>query len=141
MTMQSVPLDRIVEQAPDPMIFADLEGAIRVWNEAATRMFGHSAQEALGQKLDLIIPERFRDQHWTGFDRALGDRDTKFKGQVLTTRSMRKDGTTMYLELTFSIVTNAEGEAMGALAHARDVTERFERERAQRAQARAEQPA
>lgn len=139
--MQNVLVERIVEQAPDPMIFADLEGAIRVWNEAAVRMFGHTAEEALGQTLDLIIPERFREQHWTGYDRALGDRATKYEGQVLTTRSVRKDGTTMYLELTFAIVLGDDGAAIGALANARDVTERFERERAQRAQARTDAPA
>lgn len=139
--MQNQPLKRIVQFAPDPLIFADLEGVIRIWNEAAVRMFGHSAEEALGQSLDLIIPERFREQHWTGYDRALGDRDTKYRGQLLTTRSMRKDGTTMYLELSFSIVTGEDGAALGALAQARDVTERFERERAQRTQASAERPA
>ncbi len=139
--MHSEALVRLVAQAPDPMIFGDLEGVIRVWNEAAVRMFGHTAEEALGQSLDIIIPERFREQHWTGYDRALGERDTKYRGQLLTTRSMRKDGTTMYLELSFSIVTGDDGAALGALAHARDVTERFERERAQRAQARPDQPA
>ncbi len=141
MSVQNVSLDRIVEQAPDPIIFADIEGAIRVWNEAAVRMFGHSAEEAIGQKLDLIIPERFREQHWTGFHRALGERATKYTGQVLTTRSMRKDGTTIYLDLSFAIVTGDDGAALGAMAVARDVTERFERERAERAAARSAQPA
>ncbi len=140
-TSQQVSFEQIVEQAPDPMVFADLEGVIRVWNAAAAQMFGHGPAEALGQTLDLIIPERFREQHWTGYDRALAARDTKYRGQLLTTRSVRKDGTTIYVELTFAIILDADGAATGALAHARDVTERFERERAQRAQARAEAPA
>lgn len=127
--------ERLVEQAPDPVIFADLEGVIRIWNAAATRMFGHSIEEAVGQTLDLIIPERFREQHWTGYDRALADRATKYTGQALTTRSMRKDGTTIYVEMTFAILLGDDGASLGALAHCRDVTERFERERAQRARA------
>ncbi|MCC6238565.1 MAG: PAS domain S-box protein [Dehalococcoidia bacterium] len=144
MTAQNEPavtLERIVEQGPDPVIFADLEGIIRVWNAAATRLFGHTRDEAVGQTLDLIIPERFREQHWTGYDRALAAHATKYTGQALTTRSMRKDGTTIYIEMTFAIILDDTGDSLGALAFARDVTERFERERAQRAQARAEAPA
>jgi PAS domain S-box-containing protein len=123
------------------MIFADLEGVIRTWNAAAADLWGHSREEAIGQTLDLIIPERFRDQHWTGYDRALGDKATKYKGQALITRSEKKDGSTMYVELTFAIVLDDAGAAVGALACARDATERFERERAQRAAARAAEPA
>lgn len=133
----TVSMERIVEQAPDPVIFADREGIIRVWNDAASRLFGHTREEAIGQTLDLIIPERFREQHWTGFDRALAEHATKYTGQALTTRSMHKDGTAIYIEMTFAIILDEAGDSLGALAFARDVTERFERERAQRAQARA----
>ncbi|MCC7363696.1 MAG: PAS domain S-box protein, partial [Dehalococcoidia bacterium] len=58
------------------MIVADREGVIHVWNRAAERIFGHTAQAALGQTLDLIVPERFREAHWTGYDRALAARAT-----------------------------------------------------------------
>jgi PAS domain S-box-containing protein len=122
----------LVEQAPDAVIYANRDGEIVVWNAAAASMFGHSAEEAVGQSLDLIIPERFREAHWKGFDRALGDGDTKYRGQALPTRSQRKDGSTFYVELTFAIVKDAAGEVIGALANARDITERFERDREQR---------
>jgi len=84
---------QLVEDSPDAMIFADREGVIRVWNSAAERIFGHRAEAALGQTLDLIVPERFREQHWTGYDRALTARATKYVGQSLPTRAMRADGT------------------------------------------------
>jgi PAS domain S-box-containing protein len=119
----------LVEHSPDAMIFADREGIIRVWNAAATRIFGHAAEDALGQNLDLIVPERFREQHWTGFDRALAEGRTKYEGQSLPTRSQRADGSAFYVELSFAIVLDASGEAAGALATARDITERFERDR------------
>ena len=122
----------IVDQAPDAMIFAGPDGAIRLWNRAATTLFGYSSGEAVGQSLDLIIPERFRESHWRGFERALAEGATKYSGRALPTRSARKDGTTIYVELTFAILKNASGAAVGALAHARDITERFLRERAQR---------
>lgn len=122
----------LVAQAPDAVIFADLEGVIREWNAAATRVFGHAREAALGQTLDLIIPEQFRDAHWKGYDRALGEKRTKYSGQALPTRSVRADGQTIYVELSFAIVLGADGEPIGAMAHARDITERREQERATR---------
>ena len=127
------------DQAPDAVIFAGTDGVIQTWNVAATRLFGHSQEEAVGQSLDLIIPERFRDAHWKGFDRALADGATKYSGQALPTRSETKDGKTIYVELTFAIVKDASGGVIGALAHARDITERFLREREQRQQAQQQQ--
>lgn len=57
----------LVEQSPDGIIFADREGIIRLWNPGAERIFGYSCEEALGKTLDLVIPERFRDAHWSGY--------------------------------------------------------------------------
>lgn len=129
-------LDRLlISQAPDAVIFADLEGIVREWNPAAERIFGHTAEEAVGQSLDLIIPERFREAHWTGYRRALAAGETKYSGQVLPTRSVRKDGATIYVELTFAIIHNSDGHVIGALANARDITERWAREREQRQRA------
>ncbi|MGE3073188.1 MAG: PAS domain-containing protein [Dehalococcoidia bacterium] len=126
----------LIEQSPDAVIFAGTDGVIGAWNAEAERVFGHSASEALGQTLDLIIPEQFRDAHWTGYDRALGDKVTKYKGQALTTRATRKGGETIYVDLGFAIVLNDAGEAIGALATARDVTERFNRDREMRRELR-----
>jgi PAS domain S-box-containing protein len=126
---------QLLDQAPDAVIFAGADGVIQVWNDAATRIFGFTSEDAIGQSLDLIIPERFREAHWRGFERALADGTTKYLGQSLPTRSERKDGTTIYVELTFAIVKDPSGAVTGALAHARDITERFLKEREQRQQA------
>ena len=112
---QSDLLSLLHDQAPDAVIFAGTDGVIQTWNPAATRLFGHSQDEAVGQSLDLIIPERFRDAHWKGFDRALADGATKYSGQALPTRSETKDGKTIYVELTFAIVKDASGSVIGAL--------------------------
>ena len=122
----------LLDQSPDAVIFAGLDGVIVEWNAAAESLFGHSAAEAVGQSLDIIVPERFREAHWTGYDRALAAGDTKYRGQALPTRSVRKDGADIYVELTFAIVHSADGTVIGALAHARDITERWAREREQR---------
>lgn len=126
----------VFEQAPDAIIFADLAGAIRAWNAGAERVFGHTAADAIGQNLDLIIPEQFREAHWRGYSRALAAGETKYQGQVLPTRAVRRDGETIYVELTFAIIHGRDGGVIGALAHARDITERWIREREQRRELR-----
>jgi PAS domain S-box-containing protein len=124
--------EMLIEQAPDAVIFADQRGVIREWNPAAERIFGYPRSEALGESLDLIVPERFREAHWQGYDRALSEGQTKYSGKALPTRSARKDGSTIYVELTFAIVHDPTGSVIGALAHARDITERWAQERQQR---------
>ena len=124
--------EALVHQAPDAIVFTDTSGVIRFWNAAATRVFGFSEEQAIGESLDLIIPERFREAHWNGFDRALEARVTKYAGQALATRSVRSDGVQIYVELSFSIVLDDDGNVLGALSHARDITERFGRDRTAR---------
>ena len=122
----------LIDQAPDAVIYADREGIIREWNPAAVSMFGFTSEEAVGQNLDIIVPERFREAHWRGYERALSEGRTKYSGQALPTRSARKDGATIYVELTFAIIHDRTGGVIGALACARDISERWEREREQR---------
>jgi PAS domain S-box-containing protein len=122
--------ETLVSEAPDAVIFADREGIILEWNPAAARIFGFASEEAVGQSLDIIVPERFREAHWTGYKRALAAGETKYVGQAMPTRSVHKDGTTIYVELTFAIIHDA-GNVIGALAHARDITERWARDREQ----------
>jgi PAS domain S-box-containing protein len=122
----------LVDQAPDGVIFADNDGNVVRWNAAAERIFGYTVEEAMGQRLDIIVPEQFREAHWRGYERALAAGETKYAGQALATRAMRNDGSQIYVELSFAIVKGAGGEVVGALAHARDITERFERDRAMR---------
>lgn len=118
----------IVEQCPDAIIFADLEGIIRIWNTAAEQVFGFSKEEAIGSSLDIIIPEPFRKAHWRGFERAIADGATKYTGRSLPTKSLRADGTTIYVKLGFSIILDSTGSVLGALSTARDITVRFKQE-------------
>jgi PAS domain S-box-containing protein len=120
----------LVEQAPDGLIFADRDGVIRVWNAAASRIFGFTPDEAIGKDLNIIIPESLRDAHWQGYDRALAAGETKYRGQALPTKAVRADGTHIYVELSFEIVHGGDGAVLGAMAMARDITERFQRDRA-----------
>jgi PAS domain S-box-containing protein len=127
-----VDVSLLVEQSPDAMIFADREGKVRAWNAAAERIFGFASADAIGERLDIIIPESLREAHWQGYERALAAGDTKYRGQSLPTKAVRNDGSTIYVELSFAIVHGRDGTVIGALANARDITERFERDRAMR---------
>lgn len=123
----------LVEQAPDAIIFADRDGAVRVWNAGAERIFGYAAQEVVGASLDVIIPERLRRAHWEGFRRAIDSGQTKYVNQVLTTRSIHKDGHKLYVDLSFGLVRDDAGTVLGALAIGRDCTARYVADQALRA--------
>jgi PAS domain S-box-containing protein len=122
--------EAIVASLADALIFADAQGIIRVWNAAAQAVFGFSADEALGRNLDLIIPERLRAAHWAGFDRALQSGTLRLAGRATLTRGLHKDGRRLYVDMSFAIVRAGAGEVLGAVAVARDVTEREEAKRA-----------
>jgi PAS domain S-box-containing protein len=119
----------LLDQCPDAVIFAGTDGVISYWNAAAARVFGFEPADAIGKDLNIIIPESFQDAHWKGYDRALGDKVTKYVGQSLPTKAQKADCTEIYVELSFAIVLDDAGEAAGALAQARDITERFNRDR------------
>ncbi len=126
-------LKAIVMQAPDAVIFADRDGTIRVWNRGAATIFGYTAAEALGNNVDLIIPDRFRRAHGEGFRRAMDTGRVKHVDRVMTTRSMRKDGSKLYVDLSFGLMRDRAGTVIGALATARDCTARHESDAALRA--------
>lgn len=121
----------ILEQLGDAIVFADETGTIRRWNHAAEVLFGYDAAEALGQNLDLIIPEHLRGGHWRGFEAAMTSGVMKLQGHPTLTRAAHKTGRKLYVEMTFALVKgHAGGPARGAVAVARNVTERIEQQRA-----------
>lgn len=129
------PWRHILADTPDAIIYADTEGIIRAWNPGAASVFGFDAAEALGQSLDLIIPERLRPAHWRGFNRAMARGTTSHGAEVRTTRGIHKDGRKLYVDMSFGVVKDDAGEVLGSVAMARDVTERHLAEQARRASA------
>ena len=123
--------ESILEHIADAVVYADDKGRIRRWNAAAADLFGYGSEEALDQSLDLIIPERLRPAHWGGFEAAVTSGALKLSGRPTRTRAMHRTGRKLYVEMTFALVTApAAGAARGAVAVARDVTERIEQQRA-----------
>ena len=123
-----------LDLAPISIIVADREGRIVAWNRASEALFGFAAPEVLGQSLDVIIPGHLRDAHWKGFDRSLASGETRYAGQVMTTRALHKDGRKLYVDFSFSMLRDGAGNLTGAIAAGRDGTERFLAERARRMQ-------
>lgn len=115
----------VVEQGPDAVIFADRQGVIQIWNNAAARLFGYLPDEAMGQSLNIIIPENLRHAHWRGFGHAIQSGHTKFGGRALRTRATDKAGQKLYVSLGFSVVKDPEGKVIGAMATAREFIEKL----------------
>jgi PAS domain S-box-containing protein len=121
---------QIISGAPEAIIFADREGKIRLWNAGATTIFGYSENETLGQNLDLIIPERQRKRHWEGYEKVMATGITRYGAELLAVPAMRKDGTRISLEFSIVLVRDDSGQPAGVAAIMRDVTARWQQERA-----------
>ena len=127
----ATPLEALIlEQTAEAVIYANREGVIERWNAAAAATFGYPAVEALGQKLDLMIPEHLRNAHWRGFDAAMASGKTRLGGRATLTRGLHKSGKKLYVEMSFAVVLDDAGSTLGSVAVARDVTERVAREKA-----------
>ena len=119
---------RLVAESRDAVIFADRAGIIGLWNAGAAAMFGYPPQEALGQPLDLIIPENLRARHQEGYRRVMATGATRYAQELLAVPGLRKDGARLSLEFTITLIRDEAGEILGTAAIIRDVTPRFQRD-------------
>ena len=122
-------LNQAVNGAPDAILISDREGIIRYWNSGAEQMFGHTATEAVGQSLDLIIPENIRSRHWEGYRRVMASGETKYKTGLLSSPGVRKDGSRISLEFSLVLLHDEAGEMQGCASIMRDVSERWKKDR------------
>ncbi len=119
-------------QAPDAIIVADREGTIQLWNEGAERIFGFTPAEALGQSLHLIMPANLRERHDQGYQKTMESGQSKYATELLAVPALGKDGARISVEFSMILIRNHEGQIQGAAAIIRDVTRRWEEERAQK---------
>lgn len=106
----------LAEQMDAALILADKEGVIRLWNGAATALFGFSAATAIGASLDLIIPEHLRAAHWRGFHQAMARGAVQHPGKPRLTRALQVDGQKRYVSMSFSVIRDDAGQTIGSLA-------------------------
>jgi len=109
----------IVESSADAIISKDLNGIINSWNATAERIFGYSAQEAIGQPITIIIPAELREEEAQIIKRLRnGERIDHFETVRVT-----KNGKRLNISLTISPIKDSQGRVIGASKIARDITE------------------
>jgi len=122
---------KILEGSPDAVLVSDRGGAIRGWNGAASRLFGFTPAEALGASMELIIPERLRGRHWGGWGEVMESGVTRYgDGQLLAVPALHKDGRQVSVEFSIQLVKDGAGRIEWVVAIFRDVSERFQRDKA-----------
>ncbi len=110
----------VVESSNDAIITKSLDGTITAWNGAAERLFGFSAAEAVGQRIDIIVPSERRAELRQILDRIA-------RGEIIAqheTVRHRKDGSEVEVSLAISPIRSAAGEIIGASKTAQDIGER-----------------
>ncbi len=116
----------VIESANDAIILADSKGAIISWNKGAQFIFGYQDKEVLGKKLQIIIPERFREAHQKGMKRYLSTGEPRVIGKTVELQGLRKDGDEFPIEL--SLATWQEEGNFYFSSIIRDITERKQAE-------------
>ncbi|MDO9263121.1 MAG: PAS domain S-box protein [Desulfosalsimonadaceae bacterium] len=92
----------LVETSADAIISVMLDKKIFQWNKAAETIFGYSQDEAIGQPIDMLVPEKYQDKHVHGFDAFLAHGHSNFIGRTVELEARRKDGTEFPMELSLS---------------------------------------
>lgn len=135
-TAESIPHEKlaklILDKTPDAVLWADQRGIIRFWNKGAERIFGFCADEALGNSLDLIIPEKLRPRHWQGYEHALKTGVSRYGTELLAVPALHKDGHQMSCEFSIVMIHDDDNQIVGFASIMRDVTQRWEKEKALR---------
>jgi PAS domain S-box-containing protein len=123
-------LGGLVRELADAVVVADADGTIVFWNDAAARLFGWGADAAIGQSLDLIIPERLRERHWAGYRRVMATGHTNYGDRLLEVPALHRDQRRLSIAFTVSLLRRPGFSApIGIAAVIRDDTERWQERR------------
>ena len=121
--MNSAIYQQLVDHAPDAILFADSAGIIRLWNAGAEATFGFSAAEAIGQSLDIIIPEKLRQRHWDGYHQVMASGESKYGSQLLSVPALHKEPEKkLFSDFSIVMIKDDAGELLGIAAVMRDTT-------------------
>ena len=128
----TIDFKQLVSAVGDAIVASDASGAMTLWNPAAERMFGFTEQEALGQSLDLIIPQRQQQRHWDGYHKTMETGVTKYGNDVLRVPAVHKDGHTLSIAFTVALLHAPDGKVSAIVAVIRDESSRFTEDRVMR---------
>lgn len=113
-----------LDSATDAVIVIDADGLVRAWNRACVELFGWPKEFAIGRDVDFMIPPKLREAHHRGFSSAMERGGLASDGQARLTKSLRENGTSVYIEMTFGALRDDAGEMIGAVAVARPASDR-----------------
>ncbi|MBT1426152.1 PAS domain S-box protein [Dickeya dianthicola] len=125
-------LQQFLTAMGDAVIICDVAGTITAWNPAAERLFGFTESEALGASLDIIIPERQRQRHWSGYQQTMHSGPTRYGTSLLHVPALTRDGSTISIAFTVTLLPGENGKPASIVAIIRDETTRFNEDRALR---------
>jgi PAS domain S-box-containing protein len=114
----------LVKELADAVVIADPDGTITFWNNAATDLFGFTRSEAIGRSLDLIIPERLRERHWTGYREVMATGRTSYAHRLLEVPALHADGHVLSVAFTVTLLDDGSGRPSAIAAVLRDDTQR-----------------
>ncbi|MEX2032740.1 MAG: PAS domain S-box protein, partial [Dehalococcoidia bacterium] len=113
------------EEAPDAIIWADVQGTVRFWNRGAEELLGFTSDQAVGQTMDFFIPENLRERHWEGYHRVMAGGESRYgRNELLKVPALHADGTRRSVEFTLMTTEHPEFGVI-AVAVLRDATEAF----------------
>lgn len=125
--------EAILSAESDAIVATDKAGLITFWNPGATRIFGFTSDEAMGQSLDLIIPENLRARHWQGYDKVMETGTSHYTtGDLLSVPALTKTGARISVQFTMAVLFDETGKPAGASSVMRDITKQFEETKALR---------
>ena len=98
------------------IVIADTSGVIQMWNAGAVAMFGYAAKDAVGRKLDLVVPQTFRSAHWAGFGHAMSTGNANAEGTFFDAPVLCSNGETKTFRGQLHVLRGERNEAIGAMA-------------------------
>lgn len=122
-------MQALVAAMGDAVVVCDAQGRVVVWNAGAERTFGWTAEEALGQRMDMIVPERLRKRHWDGYDQSMATGKTRYAHDVLRVPAVDKAGRALSIAFTVFMLYGEDGQVTACGSVIRDETERFAQDR------------
>jgi PAS domain S-box-containing protein len=119
---------QIIGNAPDAILYVDSKGLIQHWNQGAERIFGFTSAEAIGQSLDLIIPEKLRGRHWEGYFKVMQSGESRYGTDLLSVPALHRDGQRLSVDFSIVMLKDEQGKVTGIASLMRDMTAQRQKE-------------
>ncbi|EFP3679985.1 PAS domain S-box protein [Salmonella enterica] len=127
--MPEFSLQLFLKLVNEAVIISDSTGIITYCNPAAERLFGFTEHEAMGESLNIIIPEKHRQPHWVGYFETMRTGKTKYDATLLRVPAIKRDGSTISIAFSVVLLPGNNNIPPSIVAIIRDETTRFNEDR------------